>query len=237
MEELKLEVQVRKELGSRKIRSVKRNNFIPAVVYGGKEKSTVIKIDRKMFEHIERLHKGENLIFHLNIMEGEKKLKDYPAIIKEVQHDPVTEKTLHIDFNRISLTEEIEVKVPIVAKGEAIGVKQDGGSLDHVLWELEVACLPTNIPQNIEVDVSSLKLNETIHVKDLKVPAGVKVKQDPETIVFSVTPPMKEISPEQAAATEAAATEPEVMKEKKVEVKPGEAAEKPKAEAKEKEGK
>src|SRR3989338_8416305 len=137
MEELKLDVQVRKELGSRKIRSVKRNNFIPAVVYGGKDKSIAIKIDKKIFERIERQHRGENLIFHLNVMEGEKKLKDYTAIIKAVQHDPVTDVTWHIDFNCISITQEIEVKVPIVGKGEAVGAKQDGGALDHGLWELE----------------------------------------------------------------------------------------------------
>ena len=236
MEELKLDVQVRKELGTRKIRSVYRNNFIPAIVYGGKDKSTAIKIDKKIYERIERQHRGENLIFRLNVMEGEKKLKDYTAIIKSVQHHPVTDATLHIDFNRISLTQEIEVKVPIVGKGEAVGAKQDGGSLDHVLWELVVTCLPTNIPHNIEVDVSHLKINDSIHVKDLKLPQGVKTKHNLDAIVFSVNPPMKEVSPEQAA-TETAATEPEVTKEKKVEPKAGEAAEKPKAEAKEKEGK
>lgn len=239
MEELKLEVQVREEVGTRKTRGIRRNNFIPAVVYGSKEKTTSIKVDRKEFERIERLRRGENIIFHLNIMQGEKKLKDYSAIIKETQLDPVTDMVLHIDFNRISLTQEIEVKVPIVAKGDSIGVKQDGGSLDHILWELEVTCLPTKIPHHIEVEVSHLKLNESVHVKDLKLPEGVKTKQNPEAIVITVTPPMKEVTPEQAAA-EGAPTEPEVIKEKKVEAKAEGAAEgqeKPKAEAKEKEAK
>ena len=235
MEELKLNVQVREEAGTRKARAVRRNNFIPAVVYGDKEKTTAIKVDKKEYEHIERLHRGENIIFHLNIMQGEKKLKDYSAIIKDVQHNPVTDATLHIDFNRISLTKEIEVKVPIVAKGESAGVKQEGGSLDHLLWELEVICLPTKIPHHIEYDISNLKLNDSVHVKDLKLPEGVKTEHDPNAIVFTISPPMKEVSAEEAAA-EGAPTEPEVMKEKKVEAG-AEAAEKPKAEAKEKEAK
>ncbi len=239
MEELKLDVQVREEVGTRKTRGIRRNNFIPAVVYGSKEKTTAIKVDKKEFERIERLHRGENVIFHLNIMQGEKKLKDYSAIIKDVQHNPVTDATLHIDFNRISLTTEIEVKVPIVAKGESAGVKQDGGSLDHLLWELEVVCLPTKIPHHIEFDVSQLKLNESVHVRDLKLPEGVKTEHDPNAIVFTISPPMKEVTAEEAAA-EGAPTEPEVIKEKKLDEKAaaaGEAPEKPKAEAKEKEAK
>ena len=159
-------------------------------------------------------------------------------MIKEIQQHPVTDETLHIDFNRISLTKEIEVKVPIVSKGEPVGVKQDGGSLDHILWELDIICLPTKIPQSIEVDVSHLKLNDNIYLKDIKLPEGVKTKHDLEAIVFSVSPPMKEVSLEEAAAA-AGPQEPEVIKEKKEEPKAeGAAAEKPKAEAKEaKEGK
>ena len=242
MEELKLEVQIRKEVGGRKVRRTRRNNFIPGVVYGGREKSTPVQVDRKEFERITRFHRSESVIFHLNVMEGEKKLKDYSAMIKEVQHDPVSDAALHIDFNRISLTKEIEVKVPIVAKGDAIGVKQDGGSLDHVLWELDVVCLPTKIPQNIEVDVSGLKIHDVIHVKDLKLPEGVKTKHDLESIVFSVSPPMKEV-PIEEVTTEAAATEPEVTKEKKKEEVAGAKeplkaeAKKPEAEAKKPEAK
>ena len=217
MEEIQLDAQVRDEVGTRKIRGIRRNHAIPAVIYGGREKATAIKVDRTSFERIERSHKGGNVIFRLNVLKGDKKVKDYSAIVKETQYDPVTDVILHIDFHRISLTKEIEVKVPIVAKGEAIGVKQDGGSLDHHLWELTVVCLPTKIPQRIEVDISSLKIHDSIHVKDLALPEGVKTKQDTELIVFTVIPPMKE---EVAVEAEAAApTEPEVIKEKKEEVK------------------
>ncbi len=228
MEEIKLDVQIRKQIGSRKIKRLRREHFIPAIVYGGREDSSPVQVDRKTFERIARLHRGENIIYHLNLLDGEKKLKDYSAITKEVQHDPVTDSVVHIDFNRISLTEKIEVKVAIEAKGEPIGVKQDGGSLEHVLWELTVVCLPTQIPQAIEVDVSKLKIQESIHVKDLILPAGVVIKNDPEAIVLTVAPPMKELKAEDLQA--AAPTEVEVIKEKK---KEPEAAKKPEEQGKE----
>ncbi len=230
MEEIKLDVQLRTQIGSKKIRSVKRNNFIPAVIYGGKQKPASVQVDRKVFEGITRLHRGENLIYHINVLEDGKKLKDYSAITKEVQLDPVTDHIIHIDFNRISLTDKIEVKVAIQAKGDPIGVKQDGGSLEHVLWELTVVCLPTQIPQHIEVEVSHMKIHDAIHVKDLVLPSGVVAKNDPDAIVLTVAPPMKEVTVEPAEGQPAA--EVEVIKEKKKE--PEAAAKKaPEAEAKE----
>ena len=236
MEEIKLDVQIRKQLGSRKVKRIRRDHFIPAIVYGGRQKdSSPVQVDRKTFERIARLHRGENLVYHLNLLDGDKKLKDYSAITKEVQHDPVTDSIVHIDFNRISLTEKIEVKIAIEAKGEPIGVKQGGGSLEHVLWELTVICLPTQIPPAIEVDVSNLKIQDSIQVKDLILPTGVVTKNDPEAIVLTVAPPMKEIKTEDIQA--AAPTEVEVIKEKK---KEPEAAKKPEEqgkEVKEKEGK
>ncbi len=237
MEQIELNVEAREQVGARKIRGLRRANFIPAVVYGGREKSIPLQVARLNFERIERAHRGESVIFQLNVMKGDKKFKDYPAIVKEIQRHPVSDKIVHIDFHHISLTKEIEVKVPVLAKGEAIGVKQDGGSLDHVIWELEIVCLPTKIPHNIEVDVSNLKIHDTIHVKDLVLPEGVKTTHDLGSIVFSVSPPMKQVTPEEAALVSSGPIEPEVMKEKKKEEElkaGGEAAkEKPKAESKE----
>ncbi len=213
MEEIKLDVQVRNRIGSRKIRSVRSQNFVPAVVYGGKKQQpTTIQVDRKAYERIMRNHRGESVLFHLNVLDGEKKLKDYSAIVKEEQLDPVRDGVLHIDFYRISLTEEIEVKVKIVARGEAIGVKQGGGSLEHGLWELDVICLPTKIPAKIEVEVANLNIGDAIHVKELVLPEGVRTKHDPDSIVVSVVPPMKE---EVAPVDGETITEPEVTKEKK----------------------
>ena len=217
MEEITLDVQIRDKFGTRKIKSIYREDAVPAIVYGGKKKAapTPIKVDRRSYERIIRLHHGQNVIFHLNVMENDKKLRDYSAIVREVQHEPVSFRLLHIDFQRISLTEEIEVKVAIEAKGDAIGVKQDGGSLDQPMWELDVVCLPMNIPEKIEVEVSHLKIGDSIHVKDLVLPNGVRTKHDAEAIVLSVVPPMKEEIETPVPGEQL--TEPEVLREKKKE--------------------
>lgn len=214
MEEIKLDVQVRKQAGTRKIRGIRREDFIPAVIYGGKQDTTSVKVERRGFEKIMRGHRGQNVIFHLNVLEEKGKAKDYAAIIKQEQHDPVSYKTIHLDFMRISLTEEITVKVAVESKGEPIGVKKDGGALEHVLWDLEVSCLPTKIPEKIVVDVSNLELGKSIHVRDIVLPEGVKTKHDPDAVAFIVVAPMKE---EVAPAEGPSASEPEVIKEKKKE--------------------
>ncbi len=213
MDEIKLDVQIRNEIGSRQVKAVHREDRVPAIVYGGKKKvPTSIKVDRRAYEHIMRNHQGQSVVFHLNVMEGEKKLRDYAAIVKEEQHDPVSDKLQHIDFHRISLTEELEVKVPLVTKGEAPGVKNDGGSLDHALWDLDVVCLPANIPEKIEINIDALNINDAIHLKDIVLPEGVRTKHDPEAILVSVVPPMKEV---EVPAEDEEDVEPEVIKEKK----------------------
>lgn len=213
MEEINLLVQARKDIGRSKAKSLRYQGFIPGVVYGEGKKSQPIQIDKKTFLRILKSQRGENVIIKLSVASEDKKSKDIPVIIKELQHDPVTDELMHIDFNQISLTKEIRVKVPIVAKGESIGVKQDGGSLSHLLWDLEIECLPAEIPANIEVDVSNLKINDTIHVKDLILPRGIKVLQDPDLVALTVSPPVKEAVEE--GAVEGAPAEPEVIKEKK----------------------
>ncbi len=221
MEEIKLDAQVRIQVGSRKIKAIRRENAVPAIVYGGESKPTNIKVDRSNYERIMRHHHGQSVIFRLNVMDGENKLRDYSVIVKEEQHDPVSDKLVHIDFNRISLTKELEVKVPVETKGDPVGVKRDGGSLEHILWELLVICLPTKIPQKIVVEVGHLEIGGAIHIKDITLPEGVRTKQDPDAILVSVIPPMKE---EAMAPAEGGPTEPEVLKEKKPEA--GEAKEK-----------
>ena len=212
MEEIHLDAQIRDQIGRRNIKAVRRGDFVPAIVYGEKKDPTPIKVDRRAYEKIMRHHRGESVIFRLNVLEGDRKLKDYSVIVKEEQHEPVSDGLLHIDFRRISLTQEIEVKVQVATKGDPIGVRRDGGSLDHALWELDVICLPTKIPQKIEIDVSHLEIGDAIHVKDIALPEGVKTKHDPEAILVSVVPPMREV---QAPAEGAEVAEPEVIKEKK----------------------
>ncbi len=210
MQQIDLDVQVREEVGTAKAKAIRRENLVPGIVYGSKKVPTAVKVSRKAYERIRREHHGENVIFRLNVLQGDKKLRDYAAIVKEEQHHPVSDQVIHIDFNRISLTDKITVKVAVHAVGEAVGVKRDGGSLEHVIWELDVVCLPTQIPHHLEAEVSKLEIGGSIHVKDIVLPEGVITKHDPEAMVMTVVPPMKE-----EVAAEAAPAELEVIKEKK----------------------
>ncbi len=211
MEEITLEVHVRKELGSRKVKRVYAEDRVPAIVYGGDREPTPIKVDRRAYEKVMRQHKGQSVLFHLNVLENGRKVRDYSALLKEEQHHPVTDALIHIDFQRVSLKEEIEAKVPLVAKGEAVGVKRDKGALDQTLRELDVVCLPMAIPEKIEVDVGRLEIGDSLAVKDVILPAGVRTRHDPDAVVFSVVPPIKE----ETGETEEGPEEPEVIKEKK----------------------
>ena len=218
MEQINLDVQVRKSTGSTKSRQARRLNLIPGIVYGGDVKPTNIHADRKTYDRIYRQHAGESLIFHLNLVDEGKKVSDFPAIIKDVQLHPVSDEVIHIDFNRISLDKEIEIKVKIVLKGDAVGVKRDGGTLEHLMWELDIICLPTNIPHHLEADVTNLGVHDSVHVKDLVLPKGVRTKHDPESVVAAVAGSMREetVAPVEGEAA-AAGSEPEVLKEKKKE--------------------
>lgn len=211
MEEIQLDVKVRTESGSNNVKEMRRQGIVPAVVYGGEAEPTLIKFERGIYEKIMRQHRGESVVFHLNVSDGDKELCDYATVVKEEQHHPVMDTLIHVDFNRISLDEELEVAVPVEAIGEAIGVKRDKGSLDHVLWSLDVVCLPTSIPQHIEVDVDALEIGDAVYVKDIVLPEGVKTNHDPEAVILTVTPPMKE--EEEIEQPE----EPEVTNEKKKE--------------------
>lgn len=211
MEELKLVVEKREEIGRGQINQIRKKGFIPAVIYGEGKKSQEVKVSRREWLHLIHQHHVENAVIKLSIKSEE---SPRSCLVKEVQHDPVYGEIKHIDFHEISLTKSIKVNVPVAAKGEPVGVKQDGGSLEHILWEIEVECLPTDIPKNIELDVVSLKIGDAIHIKDIKPVSTYKILNDPGAIVLSVVPPMKEEVPVEGAEGEER-KEPEVIKEKK----------------------
>ena len=220
MEEIFLEAELREGKGRAKSKDLRESGYLPSVVYFHGKDAVSIKVSRSALLKLVHQHRLESVIINLKIKD-DKKAKGRPCLVKEIQYDPVREDIIHIDFNEISLTEAIKVNVPVATKGESIGVKQEGGSLEHLLWEVEVECLPTNIPKEIQVDITALKMGDAIHVKDIVFPAGVKPLNDPTAVVLHVVAPMKEEVPAEAVEGEAA-TEPEVIKEKK-EV-PGEAA-------------
>ncbi len=213
MEELTLDAQLREEVGRGKVKSLRDSGFVPAVLYSEGKPALSLKLSHHQLVHLVHQHRIEGVIIYVNIKD-DKKQKGRPCIIKEIQYDPVHGEIVHVDFNQVSLTEEIKINIPIVAKGEPVGVKMEGGSLEHILWEVEVSCLPTNIPKDIEIDVSALKLGEAIHIKDLVPPQGVKILNDPGSIILSVAAPMKEEVPAEGIEGEEK-KEPEVIKEKK----------------------
>lgn len=212
MEQIQFDVQLRKQTGTAKAKALRRSLLIPGIIYGGDGKPTMIAADKRAYERIHRQHIGESLIYHINVLDEGKKVADFPAIIKALQQHPISDDVIHIDFTRISLDKEIEIKVQIVTRGEAIGIKRDGGTLEHIMWELDIICLPTQIPHHIEVDVSNLGVHDVIHVKDLNLPKGVRTKHDPDSVVVTVAGSMKE---DVAQEGETATAEVEVLKEKK----------------------
>lgn len=215
MEQVNLEAKVRKVTGKRVISRERIKGAIPGVVYKKGEKSIPLFLSVKALNKALHTAAGENVIVNLKI-EGDEKVKNKTCIIEEIQHDPVCGDILHIDFHEISLTETIKVNVPIAAKGEAIGVKQDGGVLEHILWEVEVQCLPTQIPEKLEVDISNMKIADALLVKDIIAPEGVKILNDPEVRILAVEKPV-EVKVEEVVP-EAVITEPEVIKQKKEEI-------------------
>ncbi|MBN2190879.1 MAG: 50S ribosomal protein L25, partial [Candidatus Aureabacteria bacterium] len=138
--------------------------------------------------------------------------KKRKVLIKEAQIDPMSNKIIHIDFKEVYMDEKIKTHVPVAEKGEAKGVKDQGGILEHILRELEIECLPGEIPEKIDVDISNLELGASIHVSDLTPPKGVKILTDSEEAIFSVAVP-KEIEEPAAGevSEEEAAAEPEVI--------------------------
>lgn len=235
MEEIVLEVEPRDELGKGKVKDLRKKGFIPGILYSKGKESCVLKVSHRELLRLIHQRRIENIVINLKISSGDRKsderTKTRPCLIKEIQYDPVKGDIIHVDFNEISLATTVKVNVPVVAKGEPIGVKQEGGSLEHILWEVEVECLPTNIPEEIEVDVSQLKVGEAIHIKEIIFPDNIKVLDDPEAVVLSVAAPMKEevvVAPVEGEEKQ----EPEVIKEKK-EVAP-EGEEKEEEEEKEK---
>lgn len=234
MDFVDLHADLREEKGKELIKKLRAHGLVPAVVYKKGQRTTSVKIDRKDLAKALHTEAGENVIVKLHVGESKKK-KERTVIIKDIQKDAVKDYLLHVDFQEISLTEKLKVKIPIAAKGEAVGVKDEDGVLQHVLWEVEVECLPTNIPEKIEIDISALKIGDAIHVKDIHAGEGVTILDDPEGVVFSVEH-AKEVEEAVAPPAEGEMEEPEVIKEKKEvpEEEAEEAAEQPTEEKKEK---
>ncbi len=211
MAKVNLEATPRTEVGKQAAKRARRGGFIPAIIYGHGMKPLSLQLNLKAFRQTLQTKAGENVVLDLKV-EGVT-LKESTCLIKEIQHNPVTDEITHVDFTVISLTEKIEVKVPVVVEGaeDAPGIKE-GGVLDLILHEIEVECLVTDIPEKITVNVKGLKINDSISVGDLAIPSGVTCLLPAEEVVVAVHPPAKE---EVKGVEEGAPAEPEVIEKGK----------------------
>ena len=191
METFELQAKSRVVDGTSKARAVRRNEKIPAIVYGHGMKPLPVEVPERDFLKAIHTKAGANILITLQV-EGVK-LAESTCRVKAIQHNPVTDKIDHIDFMVISLTENITVKVPVVMLHieEAVGVKE-GGILDLVHREVEVECLPTQIPAKIEIDVKAMKIGDSVHAKELGLPEGVKCLLPLEEVIVALHAPQKE---------------------------------------------
>ena len=215
--QVKLSARPRQEAGRNAVSKVRARGAVPAVIYGARDTATNLEVDRKEIENLLSRTVGENILVELEIRDGTKTTNRI-SLIQEVQHHPVRGEIIHVDFHAVSLTEEIEAEIVIESEGEPVGVKTFNGLLQQSVRSLPIRCLPQNLPEIIVVDVSSLNIGESLHVRDLKLPPGVTAEADEDLTVFLVSEPTVAEEPAPTAEEPAA---PEVIKEKKPEASEG----------------
>jgi large subunit ribosomal protein L25 len=195
LEQIDLKVQIRKTIGNGPARLLRRQGRIPAVLYGPKIEPVLLSIDNKDFEHLLKESSVGSVLLNLQIQNG--KTYTRSAMIKELQTHPVSGKFLHVDFYEVDLLEKITAKVPIVARGTSAGVEV-GGLLQYVRRELEVLCLPTAIPEAIEVDISDLDIGDSIHVEDISLAGDIEILAETNfTLVTVLAPKVEEVVEEE----------------------------------------
>ncbi|MEN9470346.1 MAG: ral stress protein [Verrucomicrobiota bacterium] len=207
--QVKLSARPRSESGRNSVKRVRARGSVPAVIYGNKITPSNLEVSHRELAALLSHAVGENILVELEIQDGSNKSTQL-SLIQEVQHHPVARDILHVDFQAVSMTEEITASVTVEAVGEADGVKNFGGLFEQSVRTISVRCLPQNLPEIITVDVSALKIGESIHIRDIKLPAGVTIEDNADLTVFIVAEPS--VAAEPAAA---AAASPEVIKEKK----------------------
>ncbi len=192
-------------------RRVRVEGKIPAVVYGAGKESVAVTVDPRVITKILHSDTGHNTIFDLNIAGGEA----VKAMIVDWQNEPIKDKLLHIDMKRIAMDKMMRVSVPVHLVGVPVGVKTQGGILEHVLREVLIECLPGDIPSHLDVDVTGLELNGAIRTSDLPHSGKLKFLGDEHATVAHVTAMREEVVAEPAADVAAAPAEPEVAKKGK----------------------
>ncbi|NOZ63623.1 MAG: 50S ribosomal protein L25 [Caldiserica bacterium] len=220
MKKVELEVE---ERGEAKAKSLRREGYIPGILYGAGKKSVPFKILAHEFLHFLHFIHGEQVVVDLKF-KGKK--KKYLSILKDTQYDPVKDTVIHLDFQRVDTKTPIVIEIPFVFVGEPKGVKE-GGVLEEIHRSVEVEALIQDIPEHIEVDVSELSIGNSIHIKDLRLPENIKILTHPEETIVTVLAPRvmeEEIKPVLPEEVEVAG------REKEEEVEEGEEKEEKKRE-------
>lgn len=208
MERIELQTTVRKSTGNSPARSLRRSGHIPAVLYGPKMETVLLSVNVKDLEQVFKQGNAFQVILNLVIQNGKKVTK--AAMVKELQTHPVSGNFIHIDFYEIDMKRQINVMVPIITKGQSVGV-ENGGMLNIVRREIELLCLPGDIPEAIEIDITDLDIGDSIHIEDIPLGENVEVSADSNFTVVTVLSPTVE--------------EEEVVEEEEGELEAGEEAE------------
>ncbi len=209
---LVIKADKRTELGKNASGRLRRQGLVPAVLYGESADSLPLTLKKKDIIEILKSETGENTIFRVAYDSEEK-----DVMIKEVQIQPVTDELLHVDLIQISMDKPVKVSVPVELVGEPVGVKVEGGLVDFLLRELDIECLPREIPEAIRVDISQLHLHQSFKVMNLELPAGIKILHEPQAAIVVISSIAEEAAP---ATTEevvegAEMKEPEVIKKER----------------------
>jgi large subunit ribosomal protein L25 len=215
----KIKAEKRGTFGKNASRRLRREGMMPAVLYGADRANVPLTLKKKDIFTILMSESGERTIFQISY---DSELKN--VMIKELQRSPVTDEILHADFIQIAMDKAIRVSIPVITVGEAVGVKTEGGFVDLITREVEIECLPKNIPERMEIDISNLHLRQSLKVGDLTAPEGVKLISHPDTLLVLIEAPSKEeeVAVEAVEEVVAEPTEPEVIKKERAEEEPKE---------------
>jgi large subunit ribosomal protein L25 len=206
-----LTIEKRDGTGKGAAKRLRRAGRIPGVMYGGASPVNIAVAPRDIFRMIHG-HEGSTQLVKVAFAgDGDSRM----AIIRDMQFDPVSEDLIHVDLQEVAMDRPIQVTIALHHVGEAVGVRENQGILEMILREVEVSCLPANIPQYIAADVSGLRIGDVLTVKDMAVPEGVRILNDPNQAVATVAPPATEEAGAVAAPVTPGAAEPEVLTERK----------------------
>jgi large subunit ribosomal protein L25 len=215
----KIKAEKRGAFGKNASRRLRREGMMPAVLYGADRANVPLTLKKKDIFTILMSESRERTIFQISY---DSELKN--VMIKELQRNPVTDEILHADFIQIAMDRAIRVSIPVITVGEAVGVKTEGGFVELITRGVEIECLPKNIPERMEVDISNLHLRQSLKVGDLTAPEGVKLISHPDTLLVLIEAPSKEeeVAVEAKEEVVAESAEPEVIKKERAEEEPKE---------------